>query len=104
MSRLSPRMSLFPRKSVRLYPTVNNLPVYITPHNTICSACMQSTRVVPLNNSFSYSGTHCTGGVSGVHQPDGYGDPVSYCCEAVCLHNGVELEREDMEVYEVDDL
>jgi len=49
--------------------------------DTICPECQEPCKVIPLDNSFDYSGTHCTGGKSGTHYPSGYGDPVSDCCE-----------------------
>jgi hypothetical protein len=48
---------------------------------TICPGCGDPCEVVRLDNSFDYAGTHCTGGTGGTHYPDGYGDPVSDCCE-----------------------
>ena len=50
--------------------------------NYICPECGEQCEVIPLNNAFDYSGTHCTGGRSGTHYPDDYGSPVSDCCEA----------------------
>ena len=47
-----------------------------------CEDCGQPCSSVPLDNSFSYSGTHCTGGHSGTHRPAGYGSPSSDCCGA----------------------
>ena len=47
-----------------------------------CRDCRQPCKVIPLDNSFDYAGTHCTGGRPGTHYPAGYGDPVSDCCEA----------------------
>ena len=59
----------------------------------ICSACNQPCTVVALDNSFDYAGTHCTYGRAGTHRPEGYGAPVSDCCEADCTDNdGAEYE------------
>lgn len=48
----------------------------------ICSECGEECFVKKLDLSFSYSGTHCTGGRSGIHYPCGHGEEVSACCEA----------------------
>lgn len=48
----------------------------------ICTECGKECNVIPLDNSFSYAGTHCTNGNGGIHYPPGYGMPVSDCCEA----------------------
>jgi len=58
------------------------LPIYITPDNFICSACNQPCTIIALDNSFGYSGTHCTAGQPGVHYPSSYGSSVTDCCEA----------------------
>lgn len=68
-------------------------PMYITPDGAVCPACGEPCAIVPLLNDFDYSGTHCTGGRSGTHYPDGWGSPVSDCCEA---------SMEDAECYEPD--
>lgn len=47
-----------------------------------CPECGEECNVIPLDNAFGYAGTHCTGGLGGTHYPDGYGTPVSECCEA----------------------
>ena len=47
-----------------------------------CPDCGEECNVIPLDNSFDYAGTHCTGGLPGTHKPDGFGSPVSDCCEA----------------------
>ena len=60
----------------------------------ICPDCGEKCNVIALDNSFDYAGTHCTHGRSGTHYPDGYGDPVSDCCEAYI---------EDMEDYGTED-
>lgn len=59
--------------------------VFRSPEDITCSDCGEECRAVPLDNSFAYAGTHCTGGKSGIHKPAGYGEPVSDCCEAECL-------------------
>jgi len=61
---------------------MKKLPTYITPENFLCPACNQPCRIIALDNSFDYAGTHCTYGQSGIHYPAGYGSPVTDCCEA----------------------
>jgi len=61
---------------------MRKLSIYKTPPDFLCPACNQPCRIVALDNSFSYSGTHCTHGQSGVHYPSGYDSPVTDCCEA----------------------
>jgi len=61
---------------------MKKLPIYITPDDFICPACNCPCTIIALDNSFSYSGTHCTAGQPGVHYPSGYGSPVTDCCEA----------------------
>lgn len=61
---------------------MKKLPHYKTPDNFLCPACNQPCKIIGWDNSFSYSGTHCTHGESGIHYPPGYGDPVTSCCEA----------------------
>jgi hypothetical protein len=65
---------------------------YVTPDGFTCPECGYACTIVPLDNSFSYSGTHCTAGRSGVHRPAGYGMPVTDCCEVF-----VEAEEDDIE-------
>ena len=48
----------------------------------VCTQCGKPCGIIPLDNSFDYSGTHCTMGLGGTHYPAGYGTPVSDCCEA----------------------
>jgi hypothetical protein len=55
---------------------------YEPPTTTICPDCGEECTIVPLDNSFDYAGTHCTHGRSGTHKPEGYGTPVSDCCDA----------------------
>ena len=43
-----------------------------------CIVCEKPCLVVPLRNEFDYSGNRG----SGTHYPQGWGDPVSDCCEA----------------------
>jgi len=57
------------------------LPKYETPEGAKCPACGEPCKIIPLENSFDYAGTHCTYGQSGTHYPSDYGDPVSDCCE-----------------------
>jgi hypothetical protein len=61
---------------------MRKLSIYKTPPDFLCPACNQPCRIVALDNSFSYSGTHCTHGQSGIHYPFDYGNPVTDCCEA----------------------
>ena len=49
----------------------------------ICPECNQECLVVPIDDSFDYSGTHCTGGQPGTHRVPIY--YVSDCCEAEIL-------------------
>lgn len=51
--------------------------------NSICPACKEECKVIPLDNAFNYSGTHCTGGRDGIYYPSDYGAPVSECCEVI---------------------
>ena len=70
--------------------------VFRSPDDAICTDCKEECLVVPLDNSFTYAGTHCTGGRSGIHKPAGYGDPVSDCCEAMCeTANGYTITLND---------
>lgn len=61
---------------------MRKLPKYGTPEGTTCPECGEFCVIVPLQNEFSYSGTHCTHGRVGVEYPAGWGSPVSDCCEA----------------------
>lgn len=57
----------------------------------ICPECGKPCKVIAIDESFAYSGTHCTGGRSGVHHiPVWYG---SDCCE-------VEIEDYQEEDYD----
>jgi hypothetical protein len=47
-----------------------------------CPECGELSEIIPLDNAFSYSGTHCTHGQGGTHYPSDYGSPVTACCEA----------------------
>ena len=60
---------------------MKRLPTYHTPDNFICPACHKSAKIIALDSSFSYAGTHCTGGRSGIHYPSDYGMPITDCCE-----------------------
>lgn len=76
-------------------------PSYYTPEGTVCPDCGEPCRIVALDNSFSYSGTHCTHGLGGVHYPAGWGSPVSSCCEADMQCDVVDEARwvgDDVEV------
>ena len=53
---------------------------YITPEDFICPACQEFCIIIPLDNAFNYSGTHCTAGQDGIHYPSDYGKPVTSCC------------------------
>ena len=46
---------------------------------TICPECKQECTIIEINDSFNYSGTHCTHGKAGTHQMPSY--YVSDCCE-----------------------
>lgn len=46
-----------------------------------CPECGEPCSAVKIDDSFSYSGTHCTGGQGGIHRVPVY--YVSDCCEAV---------------------
>jgi len=61
---------------------MKNLPLYKTPTNFLCPACNQPCHIIALDDSFSYSGTHCTAGQAGIHYPSDYGSSVTDCCEA----------------------
>ena len=61
---------------------MKTLPTWKTPTDFLCPACKQSCKIIALDDSFSYSGTHCTGGQAGIHYPSDYGTPVTDCCEA----------------------
>lgn len=74
----------------------HKLPIYITPENFICPACNSPTIIIALDNSFGYSGTHCTHGQSGTYYPSGYGSPVTSCCEA----NVSDAELDEPDYYE----
>ncbi len=65
-------------------------PIYITPKNQKCPACKELCEIVPLRNEFNYAGTHCTHGLSGIHYPSNWGEPVSDCCQV--LITGEEYE------------
>ena len=54
---------------------------YIPEAGLRCPTCHELCDVVALDSTFSYSGTHCTNGVSGTHTPEPV-RPVSDCCEA----------------------
>lgn len=47
---------------------------------TICPECGKECSIIEQDDSFAYSGTHCTGGKSGTHQMPTY--VISDCCEA----------------------
>ena len=55
---------------------------YYQDPDAICSECGEHCGIIPLDNSFDYAGTHCTGGVGGTHYPQDFGEPVGDCCEA----------------------
>ena len=58
------------------------LPTYSTPPNFTCPECGELADIVGDDNSFDFSGTHCTHGQSGTHYPEGWGAPICSCCEA----------------------
>ena len=57
------------------------IPEYTTPQGFRCPECGELCRIIALDNAFDYAGTHCTGGRSGTHYPDSFGNPVTDCCE-----------------------
>lgn len=56
-------------------------PIYSTPLEFVCPFCGEFSTIIPLQNEFSYSGTHCTGGRSEVHYPSDWGIPICSICE-----------------------
>ena len=46
----------------------------------VCPECGEECQVIAVDDSFDYSGTHCTGGSQGTHNVEIY--HVSDCCEA----------------------
>ena len=80
-----------------LRPIVNNGVAmrnnYIKPDNWVCPVCGEQAEIVPLDESFDYSGTHCTFGRSGTYTPPGNGRPV-------CSANECSVEDVDIDVYE----
>ena len=58
------------------------LPIYEQPVDCYCTVCGDRCQIIPLENEFSYSGTHCSHGNPGTHYPPDWGEPVSDCCEA----------------------
>ena len=65
---------------------------YVTPEGFVCPECNEECEIIPLDNSFSYSGTHCTNGIGGTEYPDDYGSPVTSCCE-IEVSQGVCYEQ-----------
>jgi len=61
---------------------MKRLPTWVTPPDFKCPACHQPCKIIAIDTSFSYSGTHCTHGQAGIHYPSDYGNPVTDCCEA----------------------
>ena len=55
---------------------------YETPDGWVCPHCGEQAEIVPLDNSFSYAGTHCSHGMDGIHYPADYGEPVCSECES----------------------
>ena len=47
----------------------------------VCPECGEECQVIEIDDSFDYSGTHCTGGMSGTHNVPVY--YASDCCEAL---------------------
>ena len=45
----------------------------------VCPECGEECQVTAINDNFDYSGTHCTGGISGTHNVEIY--YASDCCE-----------------------
>lgn len=76
---------------------MKKLPFYITPKDFLCPSCNKPCTIIALDNSFSYSGTHCTGGLSGIHYPSGYGSPVTDCCEADVSNYKIDILTKDFD-------
>ena len=53
---------------------------------TECPECGQECKIIEQNDSFDYSGTHCTHGQAGTHRLPSY--YISDCCEAEVEING----------------
>ena len=53
-----------------------------------CDSCYEPCKVVTYDNSFDYSGTHCTGGQAGTHHQY---DELSSCCESDYTEGGTYL-------------
>lgn len=60
-----------------LYPNEKNY----SSNFTTCPKCKKECKVIEVDESFTYSGTHCTEGKAGTHNVPVY--YVSDCCEAV---------------------
>lgn len=58
-----------------------------------CPDCGMWCNVVPRDDSFDYSGTHCTHGKSGTHYGQDHGVPESECCGAL-IEDAVEIPLE----------
>ena len=61
---------------------MKKVPEYSTPQGFRCPVCGELCQIVPLLNEFSYSGTHCTGGLDGTEYPPSWGNPVCDQCLA----------------------
>ena len=66
---------------------------YYTPKDWVCPICGEPGQIIPLDNSFYYSGTHCTGGRDGTEYPAGYGSPV-------CSSNDCEIDDAEYDEYD----
>ena len=58
-----------------LYPNEKNY----SSKFAICPKCDKECKVIEMDDSFNYSGTHCTGGKSDTHHIPKY--YISECCE-----------------------
>jgi len=58
-----------------LYPNEKEYPS----GKTTCPKCKQECRLIKVDDSFDYSGTHCTNGKAGTHHVPVY--YISDCCE-----------------------
>lgn len=65
--------------------------MYITPKGFVCPECGNPCTIVPCDDSFSYSGSHCTSGQGGIHYPSTYGSAMTDCCEVFVY----DIEEED---------
>ena len=76
---------------------MRKLPEYHHDPLWTCFWCKEpGATIIADDNSFSYSGTHCTGGKDGVEYPQGWGQAVCSCCgEPVEDAEEVDYEQEE---------